>query len=262
MKKPNLTNIAYSARRTIKKYGPQILTGVGIGGFVTTVVLSVRATPKALKCIEEEKELKGEEELKPLEIVKVAWKPYVPAIGLGIASTVCLIGANSVSTRRTAALATAYKISETALAEYKEKVIETIGEKKEKEVRDKIAEKKIKDNPVSQNTVIITGRGHTLCYDAHSGRYFESDIEKIRKAENIINNKIRNDMYASLNELYDLLGLSHTEMGSKLGWNIDRLPTNYGLEFYFSSQLSENDEPCLIISYSEPPVYDYSTLAY
>lgn len=262
MNKPNLTGIIFNAKRGIKRYGPQILTGMGITGFIGTVVLAVEATPKALQLIEEEKQTHDDTpELTALEVVKVAWKPYIPAIGLGIASTACLIGANSVSTRRTAALATAYKLSETALSEYKDKVIETIGEKKEHEVRDKIAEQKIKDNPAAQNTIIITGRGNTLCYDAHSGRYFTSDIEKIRKAENVINNKLRNDMYVSLNELYDLLGLSHTDMGSELGWNIDWLP-NSGIEFYFSSQLNEDEEPCLVISYNEPPRYDYSKLLY
>ena len=34
---------------------PEILTGIGVAGFVTTTVLAVKATPKALMLIEEEK---------------------------------------------------------------------------------------------------------------------------------------------------------------------------------------------------------------
>ena len=275
MKKLNLTKMVQDARNTAGKYSPQILTGLGIAGMLTTVVLAVKATPKALKNIDAEKERQNDElskqakeqgidicekvtNLKPIDTVKATWKCYIPAVVTGAASTACLIGACSVNTRRTAALATAYKISETALHEYREKVIETIGEKKEEEVRDKVAQQKLADNPVASNTVIITTKGNTLCYDAFSGRYFRSDIEKIRRAENSINRRMFTDMYVSLNEFYDELELDHTDIGHQLGWNMD----DGLLEIDFSSQLTEDGEPCLVISYNHSPKYEYSTLMY
>lgn len=275
MKKFNLTKIVRNVQKSAGRYTPEILTGIGIAGMITTTILAVKATPKALKLIEDEKdrqnealEIEAEEKgwdicnevtkLKPIEVVKVAWKPYIPAVILGVTSSACLIGATSVNTRRTAAIATAYKISESALNEYREKVIETIGEKKEEEVRHKIAKDKIENNPVSSNTVIITGRGNTLCYDAFSGRYFRSDIEKIRRAENVVNRTMFTDMYISLNEFYDELGLEHTDIGSELGWNMD----DGLLAIDFDSNLTEDGEPCLVISYRQSPKYDYSKLVY
>ena len=130
MNKPNLSKIAKGIRMSISKHSPEILTGIGIAGMVTTTVMAVRATPKALILIEERKEEIDVDKLTPIELIKATWTCYIPAAITGGLSIICLIGASSVNTRRNAALATAYTLSESALKEYQGKVIETIGEKK------------------------------------------------------------------------------------------------------------------------------------
>lgn len=254
MRKPNLANLMSNTRRFINKRSPEILTGIGIAGMITTTVLAVRATPKALQLIEEKKNEDWVDELSPLEVVKTAWKPYVPAAVTGIASVACLIGASSVNAKRNAALATAYKLSETALSEYREKVIETIGEKKEKTVRDKVAEERVKKNPVSKSEVVVTNNGTTLCFDPISARYFKSSIDKIKRAENELNKQMLHDIsgYVSLNDFYDELGLDHTSVGDDLGWNVDRL-----IDISFSSQLNDNGEPSVVLDYLVAPKYDF-----
>ena len=254
MGKTNLATIAKDIRKFASKRSPEILTGIGIAGMITTTILAVRATPKALELIEEQKEEESVDELSSFEVVKVAWKPYIPAMVTCIASTACLIGASSVNTKRNAALATAYKLSETALTEYREKVIETIGEKKERIVRDKVAEERVKKNPVSKNEVIVTGNGKTLCFDPISGRYFMCSIEIIKKAENTLNKQMLHDIsgYVSLNEFYDELGLDHTSVGNDLGWN-----TNQLIDIDFSSQLNDNGEPSVVLDYLVAPKCDY-----
>ena len=254
MGKTNLATIAKDIRKFASKRSPEILTGIGIAGMITTTILAVRATPKALKLIEEQKEEESVDELSSFEVVKVAWKPYIPAMVTCIASTACLIGASSVNTKRNAALATAYKLSETALSEYRDKVVETIGEKKERIVRDKVAEERVKKNPVSKNEVIITGNGKTLCFDPISGRYFMCSIETIKKAENTLNKQMLHDIsgYVSLNEFYDELGLDHTSVGNDLGWN-----TNQLIDIDFSSQLNDNGEPSVVLDYLVAPKCDY-----
>ena len=255
MKKLAVAKLVKTARRAVSKHSPEILTGIGIAGMITTTVLAVRATPKALRQIEEFKEcvLLEDEEITPIDAVKVAWKPYIPAAITGVFSIACLIGANSVNARRNAALATAYKLSETAFSEYKEKVIETIGEKKEKTVRDEVAKSRVEKNPVSTTEVIVTEKGNTLCYDAISGRYFKSDIDKIKKAENILNKRLLTEDYISLNEFYNELGLDDTRLGEDLGWNvIDGL-----IEFDFSSQIAEDGTPCIVVDYKVAPKRGY-----
>lgn len=246
-----------AARNTASKHSPEILTGIGIAGMITTTVLAVKATPKALKLMEDAQYDK-EEYLTVPEKVKVTWKCYIPATLLGLASVGCLIGANSVNLRRKAALATAYKLSETALAEYKEKVIETVGEEKAKDIRSAIAKDKMEKNPVTKSEVIITDKGESLFCDSISGRYFKSDMNTIEKAVNTINRRLLNEMSVSLTEFYSEIGLSPTSLSEELGWNM-----NEGqIEIDFSSQITDDGRPCIYIEYEIAPRYDYHKFVY
>jgi hypothetical protein len=253
MKKPNINEAFKSLKRSTSKYSPQILTGLGIAGVVTTTVLAIKATPKAIQLIEEKKEEKNDI-LTPMEVVKTTWKCYIPTAVSMATSITCLICANSVNTKRNAALAAAYKISETAFIEYKDKVVETIGEKKEKTVREKVAEDKVKNNPPTQNTIIMTDSGTELFLEPVSGRYFKSDMEKIRRIENECNKKMLHDIngYMSLNDFYDELGLEHSSIGYELGWNSYNL-----LEIDYIPQLLEDDKVCVVLEYTTGPKYDY-----
>ena len=268
MKKQIFKNIT----RTLSKRSPEILTGLGIGGMITSTVLAVKATPKAIALLEEKREevnknlfnenierdysLKNHKELDKLgvkETVKTVWKCYIPSAVLTTVSIACLIGASSVHIKRNAVLATAYQLSEAAATEYRNKVVETIGAKKEEAIRDKVNKDRIEKNPVTKNEVIITEKGNTLCYDHMSGRYFKSDIDKINKAINEINSRINQSYYVSLNELYDELGLEETKLGDLLGWNSDK-----GLiEVHFSSHLASDGVPCLALDFTNPPKYDF-----
>ena len=113
MRKPNINEAFKSLKRSTSKYSPQILTGLGIAGVVTTTVLAIKATPKAVKLVEEEA-YERKEELTPMEVVKVTWKCYIPTAVSMATSIVCILFANSAHAKRNAALAAAYKISETA----------------------------------------------------------------------------------------------------------------------------------------------------
>lgn len=270
MPKLNLSTTFKSFETGVKKHSPEILTGIGIAGMVASTVLAVKVTPKALILIEEEKRRKNQElleiakyngesevgridSLRPAELIKTTWKCYIPAAVTGTMSILCLVGASSVSARRNAALATAYTLSETAMKDYREKVIETIGEKKEQTVKDAVAKDKIENNPVTNNEVIITEKGDTLCYDALSGRYFKSDIDKIKRAVNEANRQLLLESNISLNELYDWVGLDHTKIGDDLGWKID----DGMIEVAFSSQLATDGTPCVVLDFDKMPQYNF-----
>ena len=254
MAKSNMTDTIKSVKAIISKHSPEILTGIGIAGMVTTTILAVKATPKAIKLIEAEKKAKHVDALSPVDTIKTVWKCYIPAAMTGASSIACLIGSNAINAKRNAALTTVYTLSEMARNEYKEKVIETIGEKKERTIKEKVDAERIKKDPVSKKEVIITEKGTTLCYDHVCGRYFKSDIDIINRAMNKINREIVINMYASLNDFYAELGLSPVEMGYDLGWNID----DGTIEIEPSSQLADDGTPCLVIDYSVSPKYNYS----
>ena len=254
MSKFNLTAAAKSIKGVLERHAPEILTGIGVAGMVTSTVLAVKATPKACLLINDRKDELEVEKLPVTELVKTTWKCYIPAIVTCGASIACLVGASSVNFKRNAALATAYKLSEAALSEYKDAVIETIGEKKEQSVRDKVAEERLKKNPVSKSEVIVTGNGTTLCYDPVGNSYFKSSIQQIESAKNKLNARMLSENYVSLNDFYDELGIGPTKLGDDLGWDIykDGL-----IDIAFSSRLAEDGTPCLVMDYSVAPRYEY-----
>lgn len=254
MNKAGLKQTIKSAERVLTKYSPGILTGIGIAGMIGATFMAVKATPKALYLIESKKEESEVEELTPVETIKTCWKCYIPATLTTVLSAVCLIGASTVSAKRNAALATAYSISEAALREYQEKVVEVIGEKKEKVVRDAVAKDQIERDPVTKSeVVIIDSNSNTLCYEPLSGRYFKSTIDKIKKAEIKLDRQMIQEMYVSLNDFYWEIGLDGTDLGDKMGWNLSK---GY-MDLSFSSQLADDGTPCAVIVYGIPPVYDY-----
>lgn len=274
MNKLDLSNTIKSVKETISKRSPEILTGFGIAGFVTTTVLAVKATPKALQLIDEKKmeifddldpkDIPGNNadyhdiSLKTTEVIKAAWKPYIPAIVTGIASTACLIGANSVNAKRNAALATAYKLSEAALVTYKEKVIETIGEKKEEEVRKKVAQKHIDDSPAPSKEIVIIGGDEVLFLDAISKRYFKSTVNEIKSIVNKLNaDMVTGEPYISLSQFYDEIGLSHTANSDEIGWSLFHGGT---IQVDYTPGTTDDNKPCFVLDYTVRPRYDFDRL--
>ena len=261
MNKSDLANAFKSAQTLVSKHSPALLTGIGIAGMLITVISAVKATPKALDLIEDKKkelELQPDEKLTPIETVKATWKCYVPAAVTGIASTTCLIGANSVNTRRNAALATAYNLSTTALSEYKEKVIDTIGERKEQTIRSKIAEDKLKKEPVDRAKVIVTGAGTTRFYDDISKRRFMSSIDKIKNARNDLNARmLEGEDFISLNDFYYELGLEPIGYGDDVGWNVYNGRRGMIAINLDSAIVDTDGEPCIVLEYDVAPERGY-----
>lgn len=243
-------------QKGLVKHSPEILMGIGIIGSVTSTILAVNATPKALELIKKKKEELQVDKLTAGDTIKVTWKCYIPAAVTSISSIACIIGANSVHVRRNVMLATAYKLSEKAFIEYKDKVVETIGEKQEKVIKEKIAQDHIDNNPVSKSEVIITEKGNTLCYEELSGRYFRSDIGKIKASINDLNRRMLSEMYISLNDLYSELGLECTQLGRLLGWNIDK---GY-IKPIFSAHLADDGTACVSLDFEEAPQYDFDKI--
>jgi Family of unknown function (DUF6353) len=251
-----LIDITRKLERLAVDNSPSLLTGLGVVGVVATGFLSFRAGFKSAQILHDAhfaREVEGDEEpFTFTEKVKEVWPEIVPPVVTGAGTVAAVIGAHTIGSRRTAAVAAAYSLSEKAYAEYRDKVQEKIGEKKEQKVRDEIAQERVDKNPVSTSEVIITGNGEVMCYDSLTGRYFKSTMENIRKAENEINKQIISHDYATLTDFYDKLGLRATSFSNEVGWNTDRM-----LEVRFSTVISDDNQPCISIDYDELPIREY-----
>lgn len=251
-----LTALAKNAVRGIQAKSPAILTGMAVAGVVSTVVLAVRATPKALQKIKEYETKDNGLWIKSsnMERARLVWPLYVPAtLSCGV-TIAAIIGAQSINTRRQAALVGAFSITEGAFQEYREHVVEALGANKEQKVRDLVVQKQVDENPPG-NELIVIGSGNVLCLDTYSGRYFESTMETIKKAQNDFNAMLLNgEMYASLNEFYHLIGLPDSVVGEQVGFATENL-----LDINFSTAMTEDGRPCLAMSFRALPLQDYYT---
>lgn len=247
----NLSNIFAQTIKTIKSNAPEILTALGVTGVVTTSYLTAKASFKASKAVDEDprgKVIAGifyKEELTTKEQVQLVWKLYIPAGVSGALTIGCIIVSARATQRRTTAAITAYSITERAFSEYREKVIEELGKGKEQKIIDGLAQEQVTKTLPGSREVIIAGSGHVLCCELFTHRYFRSDMETLRKAQNDINVKVVNDLYVTLDEFYDVIGLPHTANSSNLGWDSNRL-----MDLEFSTVLSEEGEPCLAFDYN------------
>ena len=253
MSKSNLAKITSNLKLSLVKHSPEILTGIGIAGMVATTILAVRATPKALEHIDAATYEK-QEPLTPVETVKTCWKCYIPATVTGVASIACLIGSSTVSNKRNAALAAAYTLSDTAFREYREKVVETIGEKKDQAVRDAVAKERVeKTKPAHSNEIIVTGNGETVCYDWYTSRTFKSDIDKLKTAVNELNSQMLDEGHVNLNDFYYALGVPSAGIGDTLGWSYNK---DGLVKLSLSSQL-DNGVPVMVVDFQTAPYYGY-----
>lgn len=257
-----MEGLLHQAQLFCKRNASTILTGLGGAGVVATTVMAVKATPKAVKLLEEAKEEKGEE-LTVVEKVKVAGTTYLPTVVTGAATIACIFGANVLNKRHQASLASAYALVDSSYKDYKNKVKELYGEETHQEVVNAIMIEKAEDVYVHSECLCAScdlateendGEPKTF-YDEHSNRYFEATIEQVITAEYHLNRNFTLRGYAVLNELYEFLGLETTDYGSVLGWavNDDEI---YWVDFNHRKVILPDNMEVYIIETPYEPTYE------
>lgn len=240
----NLGDLGKLLRVGTKKNMPTILSAAAGVGTLGTAYLAAKAGYQTAK----QNELwPSDSEHDRKELIKIRikrnWKLYIPTGFSAVGTVGLIVGANRVGTKKTLAAQTAFAVSQQAYSQYRDKVIEEYGEHKDQSIRDKIADERVKQTAPDTGTVII-GSGTVLCCDLHSGRYFNSDMETLRKAQNDINKSLLAHDYATLDDFYYLIGLNPTSYSSQLGWSSDKL-----LELEFSTALTDDGRPCITFHY-------------
>ena len=244
-----IVSIAQKVLRTVEHNSPLIMTGLAVAGTVSTAVLAAKGAFEASSIIKQE-ENKHQVlwiQLPFKERFLLTWQLYIPAAGMGAITVACIVGAQSINSRRQAALVSGFTLVETAFKEYSEKVADKLGESTDQKIRDDIAKDRVHATEGQNNQVILVD-GSVLCFDSFTGRYFQSNMESLRKAQNDINLQCINDMYASQNEFYSKIGLGRTDVGEAVGWSTENV-----LELVFSTVLTDEGKPCLVLGYRRQP---------
>ena len=267
----NIKNAFFGLCNKASKHGPELLIGFGIAGFVASIIMAVKATPKAEDLIVQAEDEK-EDTLTPLEMVRAAYKPYIPPAITFIAATGCVLEAMKIKSDRHAELATAYAISQAMVQKYQEKTEELAGEEKAKEIdtavkRDVAKSQMAKDSVAKLPPSNVAGV-HPF-WDPLSNTAFYASTQMLERAEVALNKRLYTgtEPYVTIDDLYDELNnqgvyppLKHTSISNMMGWT----PDDGGIEFDmdaegvpFEQTHWDDGTPCYLMSFRRHRQPDY-----
>lgn len=261
------TDVKQKAAEFASENASTLLTAGGVVGVVGTAVLAGRAGFKLAK-VETEKQWSVYEEkydhetnaegVKPEDVVVSkkdmilgAAPELIPTVVSGGITIGAIIYANRISAQKAAALAAAYGLLEGQFGDYKSKVLEKVTGPKAKSIEDEVASDRLKRTEDQQSQVIIL-EGNVLCFDAYTGRYFDSNMETLRRAVNATMQQIFAHGFATASFFYDEIDLPGTSWSDHLGWNLD-----CSFDVKYTSDIAKNGKPCIVINFSQPPTEDY-----
>lgn len=232
------------------RHSSTILTCLGAAGVIATAVLAVKATPKALKIMDE-----LDEDASKVEVVKNVWPCYIPSLAVGAATIACIVGANVLNKHQQAAITSAYILLDQSYKTYRNKVKEVLGDDSDLKVCASIAEEKCKEadiHPVGENL---------LFYEPYYGQAFQRTMLEVQDAEYKLNQKFATEGEASLNDFFEFLGLSKTDTGDKIGWSQENSYDFYNyvwIEFEHELAKGSDGMEYYIINMPYPPTFGYS----
>jgi Family of unknown function (DUF6353) len=244
----NLNQLAGTALHFLKVNSP-VIASVGAGvGTVATAYLTAKATFRAAEVIRanEVENVPSPDPRKRLwQRTCVVWKLYVPPALAGV-STLCFIAAaNRFSAHKTVAATSLAAFTSQSYAAYRDKVVEEFSKRKDQSIRDKVVADQVAKSPPPTQLALGAAPGKVLCCELYTMRYFLSDMESLRKAENKLNAHLLQHDYATLSEFYYYVGLAQTSVSSNSGWTSD-----HQLELIFTTTMYEDHIPCIAFDYN------------
>lgn len=256
-----LHKLGYRALSYLKRSSPTILTIGGAAGVVATAALTAKATPKAVHICEKLRVERKEEPTKP-EYARAVWRCYIPAAAVGLATIACIFGANALSKRAQASLASAFTLLAQTYERYREAAKTVYGEDADTKIKAQVA----KEIYISENgrhlyrPDLNKESDHVIFYESFSQRYFISTIAAVINAQYHLNRNYALRGEISINEYYEFLGIDKIEGGDDITWYCDDY-LNDGivwLDFENSYIKMEDGTECYYIS----PEYDPTPISW
>lgn len=236
--------------RLIRSATPYALTGAALVGVGLTGFFAATGAMKAQTILAEN----GAADDSFKDKARLTWRCYIPALSVAAVTGASIVGLHGVLGRRVASVAAATAVAESQLERLKDAVKEVATPPQREEIQN-AATRHVAETQIAPPVADDLAEGTQLCFEAYSGRYFIASMEDIRAAVNTLNAQINNSLYASINDLYDQLGLERTRYGDDVGWNSD-----YLIEPSFSADLTGDGRPYIVLDYEKGPTHTYDRL--
>lgn len=240
-------------KKAIQNNGPALCSATAIVATTTSLVLTAKGTIKAYEILEENK-ADGGKDPEPVEVAKLIWKEYIPAAVTFSIAVIAVIGINKSYNRQIAGVVSAAAVSEQLMREYLTRVEDRLTSDDLQEIRDEMAQEHVTNETPKNSEVIFVGDGDALFRDGISGRYFMSTKNEVEANINEFNRLINSQGYATLTDLYELLGLEQTNISDDLGWSAERGLLNV----HFGAAMTADGRPCLELSFRDEPYAGYN----
>ena len=238
----------------LRRSSPTILTVLGIAGVVGTTVMSIKATPKAMKLIKAKKDELNTDKLTPTELVQTTWKCYIPTALIGAGTIACIIGIGVMDKRNQAALTSAYAMLNESYKQYRQAAKKVYGEDADNKIHAEMA----KDAMVADgcwgyqvyNMDMDPESEQKLFYDLTSKKYFTTTMAAVLNAQYHVNRNLALRGDCSLNEYLSFLGIDEVDKGDEIGWDINYMieeMDSYWLDFDNQKTTLEDGLECITI---------------
>lgn len=252
--------VTFRVARTIlvgQKHSPTILFVGGVAGVVATTVSACRATLKVedtlvdtQKMILTAKEVvaKGHENYteqdykRDLAILYIRGvgklaRLYTPSIVLGVVSIAALTGSHKILTTRNSQLAAAFAVVEKGFAQYRGRVVDELGEDKDREFRygSETRTVAVEDTNGPKKKKVKTfgdgsASGYARLFQEYAGgrrNYNWSPLPEynmmfLRGIQSHANQRLQAKGHVFLNEIYEELGFDPVPEGQVVGWLKDQ----------------------------------------
>lgn len=248
----SLAAVGNTVKTAFKNQSSNLLVASAVVGTVVLAYFVAEETPEVNEKLESAKKDKGED-LTTVEKAMIVVPGYRKSELAGAYVIFAIIAAHKCDLDKIAVYSSACGLANDRLEKLQKKVEDELGPNKTRKIKDSIREDYIRSNPPVDACIESTGKGTTLCCDAYSGRYFYSSPEAIRRAQADALVNFNFSGYLSLNDWYDLLRIDTVKLGDRLGWCNSR--DIFDIEF--TSTLTGDDRPVLVIEFAVDPIPDY-----
>lgn len=265
----------------ISKYAPEILTGIGIVGVVTSTVMIAKATTKLEPVTEDYQTRRSDikimrdtdedyaENSYSRDLTKTYLqesvaliKLYGPGVSLNLASIISILAAHGIMQRRSVALIGAYKAVESAFSSYRQRVIEEFGEDKDLDFRTGFRTETIEDPETGKKKKVKTLDPNAVStyarfFDENSKNWSEQpeyNLMFLKNQQNFANDLLRARGHLFLNEVYDMLGVDRSQAGQAVGWAV----TQNGGDNYVDFNIYNTENANFVNGYEKSILLDFN----